>query len=323
MKKLTVIFILVILLTIPVFCASANVVVSNPIAQYTFLNSQEAALLLKNNDDFVMSLSPFDRASRAKSNKEVSADAFLSYVSSQTLDWKQEEISKINTIMDSIRKKFDKFTLVFPDKVYLIKTTGKEEGNAAYCRQNAVILPQSFLAIESEALEGYLIHELFHIYSGNNLDKRESLYNLIGFYRCLELEFPKELANFKITNPDAPKNNYYIEISSQGANVKVVPVLYSEKPFNTSDNKVFFGYLKYKLLVVDINNNKCIPAYKNGKLQLLDEDQSYFSKIGYNTAYTISPEEVLADNFVLMINQNTEVRNPEIIEGMKKIIGVR
>jgi hypothetical protein len=78
---------------------------------------------------------------------------------------------------------------------------------------------------------------------------------MIGYYRCPELEFPKELASLKITNPDAPKNNYYIKLNYQGADYKAIPVLYSEKPFNVSDNREFFSYMKYNLLAVEIKNN--------------------------------------------------------------------
>jgi len=42
--------------------------------------------------------------------------------------------------------------------------------------------------------------------------------------------------------------------------------------------------------------------------------------VGRNTGYIIHPDEILADNFVLLVNQSKNVRSPEILEKMRAVL---
>ena len=55
-----------------------------------------------------------------------------------------------------------------------------------------------------------------------------------------------------------------------------------------------------------VENNKYVMFAVN-------QIPNFFTLVGRNTNYIIHPEEILADNFVLMINNKTAA-NPEIIE---------
>ncbi|MFX1337078.1 MAG: hypothetical protein ACFFDK_00560 [Promethearchaeota archaeon] len=282
-----------------------------------FLNKTEARKVLTTRDIFILSLSPFDRASRFKTENSVSQNEFLYFLSKQALDWGSFECTGVESILESIISKLNQYSLNFPKNISIVKTTGREEGNAAYCRGNSIILPQSLINTPY-ALKNILTHELFHIYSKNNPKKRSELYNIIGFFDCPELEFPKELKDLKITNPDAPLINCYLEDNE----ISVMPILYSNEPYNLKKRGDFFDYLEFRLLEVVIKKNSCEPCYKNGKLQLfrVDDIQSYLQKIGMNTDYIIHPEEILAENFVLLLNNSKYIRNPEILEKIKGIL---
>jgi hypothetical protein len=41
--------------------------------------------------------------------------------------------------------------------------------------------------------------------------------------------------------------------------------------------------------------------------------KSYHDQIGYNTDYVLHPEEILASNFVLLINDAKDVKTPELL----------
>jgi len=283
-----------------------------------FLNKLEARKILTTRDIFILSLSPFDRASRLKTESSVSQNVFLDFISKQTLDWGSFESTGVESILESIISKLDQYSLKFPKKVSIVKTTGREEGNAAYCRGNAIVLPQSLINTPYQ-LKNLITHELFHIYSKNNPKKRTELYNIIGFFECPELEFPEELSTLKITNPDAPRINCYLEDN----NLNVMPILYSNEPYNMKKRGEFFDYLEFRLLAVNIKQGDCCePLYKNGKLQLfrVEEIRSFIQKIGMNTDYIIHPEEILAENFVLLLNNSRYIRNPEILEKIGDII---
>lgn len=285
-----------------------------------FLEKDDASSILRQEDEFIKRLSPFDRASRLKTNKKVSKAEFLEYISKQVLDFNPFESSEIESIIENLQPLFDEYCLKFPKKINFVKTTGREEGNAAYCRGDAIILPQSLL-IMAYQLVNVITHELFHVFSKNNLKKQEELYNSIGFYKCPELSFPDEL-DYKITNPDAPLNNYFIEIINEKRLVRLMPILFSNQPYNIYKDGEFFSYLQFKLLEVEVIDNQCNPVYENNKLKLIDAGKipEYFQKIGMNTDYIIHPEEILADNFVLLINNSRYVKTPRILENMSRIL---
>lgn len=285
-----------------------------------FLDKIEGSVILREEDDFLLSLSPFDRSSRLKTTDKVSMEEFLKFISNQTLDWKSKEISNITKIFNQIDFKIDSFELKFIEEVSLIKTTGKEEGNAAYCRCNSIILPQSLIN-SSQQLENLIIHELFHIFTRNSNYKKEKLYEIIGFYKCPMLIFPKEFAEFKITNPDAPLNDHYIKVKIQKNYIDLIPIIFSNEPYNIIKNGDFFDYIEFRLLGVNIKKNNSIPIYKDGKLLLFkpEEIHDFFNKIGTNTNYIIHPEEILAENFVLMLNEVKTIKTPEIVNKMRKI----
>lgn len=286
-----------------------------------FLEKFDGSKELTNEDNFTLFLSSFDRASRLKSEDEVSKEVFLKFISNQTLNWKSQEISKLTKIFNLIDTKFDNFQLRFPEEISLIKTTGREEGNAAYCRGNSIILPQSLLN-SSQQLENLIIHEHFHIFTRNNNSVKEKLYEIIGFYECATLIFPKELTKFKITNPDAPLNDHYIEVKIQNNLFKLIPIIFSNESYNYKKKGEFFDYLEFRLLGVNIKENNSIPIYKGGNPLLFKPEKSpdFFQKIGFNTNYIIHPEEILAENFVLMINDVKNLNTPEVIDKMRKIL---
>ena len=284
---------------------------------FKFLNIVEAKRIITKRDEFIQSLSPFDKAARLKTENSISEGEFLNFISRQTLDWGSFECSNVDSILESILLKIEQYPLEFPKKISLIKTTGKEEGYAAYCRENAIIIPQTLVNMPYQ-LKNLLTHELFHIYSKNNLEKRKELYQIVGFFECPELKFPEELSELKITNPDAPLNNIYFK--NDKANV--MPILFSNEPYSLKKGGELFAYLQFRLIRVELKQDCSEPIYKNKKLQLycVEDFPSYIQKIGMNTDYVIHPEEILAENFVLLINNSRYVRSPEILEKMESTI---
>ena len=67
-----------------------------------FLNKLEARKILTTKDIFILSLSPFDRASRLKTESSVSQNAFLDFISKQTLDWGSFDCTGVESILESI-----------------------------------------------------------------------------------------------------------------------------------------------------------------------------------------------------------------------------
>ena len=63
------------------------------------------------------------------------------------------------------------------------------------------------------------------------------------------------------------------------------------------------------------------PILNNDKPKLLkpDEVEGFFEQIGRNTSYILHPEETLANNFVFLITEKKDLKNPEIPKKIKLV----
>jgi hypothetical protein len=292
--------------------------------EIVFAGAEEAKQRLTMKDDFINSLSPFERSARLKTDQNVSETEFLEHVANQVRSWTIDEKNRIRVIIESVSNQLKPFELKLPQKILLIKTTGQEEGGAAYSRPNAIVIPQNMLIQQNADLQKLLIHELFHIFTANNPKLKEALYGVINFKKCDDIELPVTLREIKITNPDGIKNDHYIEVQYENSVIQVVPIIYSSVPkYNVTKGGEFFRYLRINLLVIEKEGN--IWRYKRdntGEPVLLElrDVPDYFNKIGFNTNYTLHPEEILADNFVLIVQRIQPVKSKWVIEGMQKVL---
>jgi len=291
----------------------------------TFASVAEGQKILTTRDDFVERLSPFDRSARLKTDKIVSESKYLKFVGKNILQWDDSEKRKMNSALQGIKKNLVALSLPLPDKVLIIKTTGKEEGGAAYTRANAIVFPQSKLSAPIGDLQKTICHELFHIISRKNPILREKFYTAIGFSKCHEVEFPPELKPRKITNPDAPRNDHTIQVEISGDTQWAIPILFSDREkYDTTRGGEFFNYLQFKLLLVERPNNGLVvkPMAKDRKPILVDVGQvsGFFEQVGKNTGYIIHPEEILADNFALLAMGESDLPSPKIVEKIQGIL---
>jgi len=282
--------------------------------------------LLGTRDEFLAALSPFDRAARAKSGEPVSEEQFVQFVQRNLRAWDADEQERIGAAIKSIAALLARWPLSFPKQVILVKTTGHEEGQAAYTRQNAIILPEEKLGDRPAALEDLLLHELFHVLSRHDPRLRAALYRTIGFSRIHDVVYPLELRGRKITNPDGVQFGWAISVTNRNTAVSVVPVLYSkEDRYDPSRGGEFFDYLQFKLMVVERADGRWQPALAGGKPQLLDPGAAsgFLDQLGRNTDYIIHPDEVLAVNFVFLVRGKKNLPAPVIVAEMDKVLRAR
>ena len=273
-------------------------------------------------------MSAFDRAARLKTDRVVSEREYLEFVGKSVVAWEEAEKEKVYLAMEGVEEALKKMALPFPKKIWLIKTTGQEEGNAAYTRANAIVFPEKFLEGGAPWVQRVLCHELFHVLSRANRELREKCYAAIGFEKCDELEFPEELAERKLTNPDAPRNEHCLKVKIDGEEQWVIPILFSkEEKYDPEKGGEFFRYLQFKLVVVErAEEGMSVEVVREGeKAKLLDagEVTGFLEQVGENTTYLIHPEEILADNFVLLVTGKRDVPSPEVVEKLGKILAGR
>lgn len=288
-----------------------------------FAREADARSVLTRRDEFIQALSPFDRAARMKLARAVTETEFLEFAGRSAREWSSAEREKVTVLLRSIATKFAPWKLPLPAKVWLIKTSGVEEGQAAYTRQNAIMLPASDLTNSDRELEDTLIHEFFHVLSRHNPDLRKALYRVVGFQSIDEIEYPAELKARRITNPDGVQTGWSITVTNQGQPLPVVPVLHATTPgYDAAKGGEFFQYLAFRLLVVEKAGDRWQPSLADGRARLLATNtvSGFFEQTGKNTSYVIHPDEILAVNFVYLINGRSDLPTPRIVEEMRRVL---
>lgn len=290
-----------------------------------FAGVEEAKSILTRPDDFVRRMSPFDRAARMKTDKHVSEAEYLEFVGKNVLAWDDTGKEAVTSAFHAIQAELEALSLPFPKQIHLVTTTGHEEGGADYTRGHAIVIAKGHLTAPSARLQKIIAHELFHILSRNNPDLRDELYAAIGFVKCNELSFPAELLPRKITNPDAPINEHCVRLQANGAECWAIPILFSKaEKYDPARGGEFFEYLQFQFLLVErderTGNVKPLYAGASARLAGMLQISGFHELVGRNTGYIIHPEEILADNFALLVLRAEQLPSPEVVEKLRAIL---
>lgn len=305
----------------------------------------EGRRLLTTVDDYVSQQSSFDRQARLNLRREVvevTLPIYLDYVASQVMSWSAVEIDALKSIVAAMALLFAPLSLRLPPQVYIVKTSGQEEGYAAYTRrQDTIVLPANMVASVETAtsygdplhpasdasyLQDVLIHECFHLFSKNHPEQRLRLYGHLHYQATGEPVTLPDVAwgppasgatmrELKITNPDEPDLDVYIEmrVPSAPENADSAPVTRALAPLLMANGRyeggIFFQYLEWWFMaIVQGDDRRWTPLldpqgrpvmYPSAPLM-----QQYLALVGANfTQEIFQPDEILAQNFVLMANQ--------------------
>ena len=287
--------------------------------RFKFASVEQGQQILLQEDDFAKRLTAFDRKIRLKTTDDPGLAAILEFAANQVLPWTKQEKLVLNKAIDRLRSMLITFDFQPEQTVLLIKTSGKEESNAAYTRGNAIIFPKNKIGSLERPAVRLLAHELFHVLSRADPELRDRLYRLIGFKRVKQIQLPSDLEQKRITNPDAPRMEHVMEImTEQGKTIVVTPFIFSKREFETTESNLF-RYLNFQLLeVVENQDGVWVPVLAEDRPNLIDPSHpDYWRQIGKNTQYIIHPEEIIADNFALMMT-GAEAEDKMLIASVKQ-----
>lgn len=315
MKSKSFYFLLIICVLFQLHYSKANLQ-----SQVKFANVAEANKLLCTEDVYTKSWGVFDIQSRSK-NAKGTKDMVFSFMKKQTLEWDATDKIKINKILRDIDSliKVNKFNITLPSEITLIKSTLQEEGNAeGYTRENYIVLKNELVALDNLSLKKILIHELFHIISRNNPKLRAKLYKAIGFEMCNVIKLPKSMNDIKISNPDAPLVDSYIQVKYQDETIDCAMILYSTRDYTGGS---FMDYIDIGFVPLNGLLTKQVKKIRgNYYIIPIQEITGFLEQVGMNTKYIINPEEIIAENFVMALLNDKNVKSPKIIEKVKKIL---
>ncbi len=274
------------------------------------INSKEAINFITERDEYISNFSQFDLQSRLGTSEKVSIGDFLQFLSLQTIDWTNLEKEIVEKIFMELNEAYSKFKQYLPDNVILIKTTGKEEGDAAYTRGSCIYIPLSMVQYAYEELKELIAHELFHVISTDYPKFRYKWYRKLGFVSCPELEIPKEYEELYVSNPDTTGKNCYVEFQHNGGMTKAIPFLYSKQNYQGG---YFFKYFRFAYLVSEIQNNKCIPVYEGENAIFIEAPEKLYNLCEeidpYNNQHRLHPEEILAYYWSFLPFSESELGN--------------
>jgi len=234
---------------------------------------------------------------------------YKKYLQVDVRNFTEEEIQWLGDIWKEAVELCNKLNKsILPANVKLIKSSGSYYGDDAfYTRENCIVIPAARISMrKKEAMLSVILHEIFHIYSRLNPEKQAALYKLIGFEsigdsRDLLIEGP--LKERILSNPDGPNFAYAIELKTSKGVHKCIPIISSTLPKFVKEKGAFFDYLSFNLFEVERTNDGKWKVLSDAEGQpILPDDAlpSFFDQIKDNTQYIIHPDEVLADNFMIL-----------------------
>lgn len=274
----------------------------NNSAGLRFLSPDDARNALTTDCDFFENLTLFDLEVRlqkklAPEDRTHALQELTDLIRQSVMPWQAKETSALQgpiaSILQQVRDLYPKISLPTID---LIKTNGREEGGASYTRGSAIVIPQFMLGPNAAEL---LRHELFHVISRHDPAVREKLYQAIGFSKVKGFVPPASVN--RITNPDGVDYSWSIKLKSEGQPIEALLFVYSPKEYGGGG---LFNYVKFGFLELEHTDGGCMAKLDGSGRPLVHQPQQLqglYEQVGRNTEYLIHPDEILADNFKLVL----------------------
>ena len=98
----------------------------------------------------------------------------------------------------------------------------------------------------------------------------------------------------------------------------------STEKYNAEQGGEFLDYLRFQFLLVerDEDSSSVKPLYDDHwpRLAVMPEVSGFFEQVGNNTEYIFHPEEILADNFALLVLRARNLRSPSIVKKLRGVL---
>ncbi len=309
-----------------------------------FLNVKESgeAIAKDDKEHFFSLINKLDMSIQMKKNypsetpRSKILEDYKAHLKADVLEFSKEDMDFINGVMTEAYELSNKVsTNIFPKEIKLIKVGGNHYGDGAYyTRENCIIIPKDQLAIKNR--KGFLetmFHEISHIYTRYHPEKRDQLYELIGFKNTgnrSNLLIKDGLNNRILLNPDGVNFAYKIELKEMdGGPFTAIPIIVSNETEYKENKSDFFEYIHFSLYKVRYRHSARVISTPEGDSTVdMDNIPDFFEQITDNTGYIIHPDEIIADNFMYImmrekkdgLNQEFSVAGVELLKNIKTIL---
>jgi hypothetical protein len=289
----------------------------------TFAGIDRAREILGRSDEWARQLSTFDRGVRMRTTESTNTYDFLEFISEAAVAWTDDEQRYWQSLIDQLSEALEGMNLNIPD-AWMVKTTGLEEFNAVYVRNQSIIFPRGRIEIAGDVPRDFflLAHELFHMLSREYPALRDELYSLLGFRRFPGFEYPVELEGRRLSNPIyGDRYEYALTVQTDSGPVDVTPVYQSAVPLeeliaiSEGGIRAIFQAIDFVLLPVDTTTRTVLRDDTGKPIVYKFEDTDWIDRMQRNSSYIIHPDELMAENFALLMEWRRSGTVPESVPG--------
>ena len=274
-----------------------------------FADLRRAQKTLRHKDRWARQLSDFEMGARQKTTAPTNLQEFLDLTAGAARPWTVQEKAEWTVVVDKLSDAMKGLNLRVPN-IDLIKTSGEEEFGAAYTRRHAIMFPESMASLpatDSRRAYFLLAHEVFHVLSRTDSLLRDDLYALLGFRAVDGFEYPAELEDRRISNPDAFEYLHTLTVQAGSEAVHVMPVIQSLLQLSeVIQLPNFFDALDIVLLSVDAGTGQALRDSNGDLIKYNFGNTSWVPLMLRNSPSIIHPEEVLADNFATLMEWRSD-----------------
>jgi hypothetical protein len=269
-----------------------------------FASLNHEALLLGRADPWAQQLSDFDLGLRQRTTAPTALSEFLDFASSNAVPWTTEERQAWQPLIDKLSHAVAGLNIDLPN-VLFGKTTGQEEFGSTYTWGRAIHMSQflASLAIDFPDVAFFLLaHELFHVLSREDPKLRDDMHALLGFARFEGFTYPAEFEGRRLSNPDSFDHSHALTVQTATQSVDVVPIIQMRVPLEEAIQLPdIFAEVGIDLLAVDISTGVVVRDGNGDVVKYGFDNTNWISLMQRNTDFIIQPQEVMADNFALLM----------------------
>ncbi|GGY56614.1 hypothetical protein [Parvularcula lutaonensis] len=278
---------------------------------FRFASPELAATVLTAEDEYTAVLQPREIAIKALDASVTDWGGLAEKYEADLRAWTEADKEALRASIAAVLPKVNEIDQWLPDEILLTYNGIGVEGGLPHTRGNLITFGAGTDLEDGEGLRALFLHELHHVMSRANWDRRDDYFALLSFEPCA-FDEPAGLEVLRLTNPDAPLYEHYMPVPVEGAD-GVIPYLFTSRAYDGTGT--LGDYFGFGLLPVSADGGACI-AEASDPSGLLQPGQSpeFLAKLGGNTGYIIHPEETLADNFVHWGLDRQGLPTPELPE---------
>lgn len=278
--------------------------------EFAFATPEQGAAVLTQRDDFMAAVTPLDLAIRLQRNDDLSVDALADLYAANTLDWSPEERARLQASIERVAPRLALYQHLLPARMLLIKSTRRVDAGFAFTRGDDIVMGAG-LPDDDARLDSLLAHEVFHVLSRRNADRRDAIYAAIGFVRCAAVTLPAEIEARRFTNPDAPVIAHVFPLGEGDVGAVSTPVLVSNRAAFDPTEPDMPRYIGVELPTLQRDAaGTCAPAATAVSRE--ETMAALRRRTGGNTNYILHAEEIAADNFAQMVTGRADAPDPQV-----------